>query len=388
MQKEQNNYFACINAFNEAFDKANKPIFITKSNSKKIQIIHNSNYTQLIKPIDNKGMVSKQEETMRNIRKRKNGLYEGRFNKNNKTYSVYARSISEINKKLKELKKELLSQSLVSKKLTLKEYYERWLDLYKKNFVKESSLKNIKMYFKAFILPKFGNTQLEQLTQDSIQTFLNTLQKNRTKELIITYFKALIKKAFQEKFIKSNPFDLIVTEKKIKKVRQSFNLEEQIKILNVYKEQCSKEEYELILFYLLTGVRRNEALNLDLSKSKNNKLHINGTKTLNSDRWIKISENYMNRLQKNNFKFSFSPENITKKFKAILNQLSIKGCLNCLRHTYATNMFYLGANTKFVQTQMGHSSYQITADIYTNLHEEKPNLKELISLYENLYYFE
>ncbi|MCI6542431.1 MAG: hypothetical protein MR423_01330 [Firmicutes bacterium] len=43
-------------------------------------------------------------------------------------------------------------------------------------------------------------------------------------------------------------------------------------------------------------------------------------------------------------------------------------------------MFYLEANIKFVQLQMGHSSYQITADIYTNLHDNRIDKDELIML--------
>ena len=330
----------------------------------------------------------KKENNMPNIRKRKNGLLEGRVNKNNKSYSVYARSLNELNRKLKDLKKKLENNGFNLKKITVKQYYERWIELYKKNFIKESSLNNIKIYFNTFILPKFGNVLISNLTQDSIQLFLNGLNKNRTKELIITYFRALVKKAFQEKYIDNNPFDLIVTEKKIKKVRQSFSLEEQTKILNKYKESCTSEEYELILFYLLTGVRRNDALNLDLSSIKNNRIHIRGTKTENSDRWVKVSEKYLQRLIQNGYKFDFSPEIVTKKFKSILKELCIEGCLNCLRHTYATNMFYLEANTKFVQLQMGHSSYQITADIYTNLHDNRIDKDELIMLYDSLYYIE
>ena len=50
-------------------------------------------------------------------------------------------------------------------------------------------------------------------------------------------------------------------------------------------------------------------------------------------------------------------------------------------------MYSLGANIKFVQNQMGHSSYTITADIYTNI-KRKENKEEILKLYNNLYYIE
>lgn len=344
------------------------------------------NYTLICRPSLNKGMVQHEEETMPNTRKRKNGLLEGRIMKNYKTYSVYARTKTELNKKLNDLKKTLVGSTAPLGKMTVSQYYTRWLHLYKENYIKKSSLDNIKIYFESFILPKFEKMEISKLNQDLIQTFLNQLKRSRTKELIITYFKALVKKAYQEGFIKNNPFDLIVSEKRIKKTRQSFDLVKQEKILNYCKLNFSNEEFELILFYLLTGVRRNEAL--DFVIEKENELHIMGTKTENADRIIKISKNYFNHLKNIKIPFNFSPEVITKKFKRALNELGIKGCLNCLRHTYATNMFYLGQNIKFVQKQMGHASYQITADVYTNLADEKIEKNDILKLYKNLYYME
>lgn len=323
---------------------------------------------------------------MPNIRKRKNGLLEGRIMKNHKTHSVYARTKTELNKKLKDLKKTLIDPYTPLGKMTVRQYYTRWLHLYKENYIKKSSLDNIKIYFESFILPKFENIEISKLNQDLIQTFLNQLKRSRTKELIITYFKALVKKAYQEGFIKNNPFDLIVSERRIKKIRQSFDLKEQERILKYCKSNFTNDEYELILFYLLTGARRNEAL--DFVIEKENELHIMGTKTENADRIIKISKRYFDHLKAIKTPFVFSPEAITKKFKKVLKALKINGCLNCLRHTYATNMFYLGQNIKFVQKQMGHASYQITADVYTNLTAEKIEKNDILKLYENLYYFE
>ena len=36
------------------------------------------------------------------------------------------------------------------------------------------------------------------------------------------------------------------------------------------------------------------------------------------------------------------------------------------RHTYATRMILLGANLVYVSRQLGHSSIQITVDLYTH----------------------
>ena len=41
------------------------------------------------------------------------------------------------------------------------------------------------------------------------------------------------------------------------------------------------------------------------------------------------------------------------------------------RHTYATNLFYAGVSPKVAQYLLGHSSIQVTLDIYTHLEKEK-----------------
>ena len=55
-----------------------------------------------------------------------------------------------------------------------------------------------------------------------------------------------------------------------------------------------------------------------------------------------------------------------------------------LRHTFATNLFYLGVPDKERQSYMGHASSVLTNDIYTDF---DPNItkKDILNLYINLY---
>ena len=41
-----------------------------------------------------------------------------------------------------------------------------------------------------------------------------------------------------------------------------------------------------------------------------------------------------------------------------------------LRHTYATTLYRAGVDLRTAQKLMGHSSIQVTADIYTHLEQE------------------
>ena len=57
-----------------------------------------------------------------------------------------------------------------------------------------------------------------------------------------------------------------------------------------------------------------------------------------------------------------------RKFLPALKKAGIKKIrFHDLRHTYASIQIDLGANLKYLQKQMGHSSIKVTLDIYGHL---------------------
>lgn len=330
---------------------------------------------------------------MSSVRLRTDGRYELRFYYNKKQYSVYDQQLINLNNKKRQKIKALKQQTQQAinqykNKYTLKQWYEIWLETYKKPFIKPDSLENIVIYFKKHILKVFGNYTLEQITINELQSYLNKLEKNRTKELIITYFNACLQKACDLDYMTKNPFKLVVRDKKIKKVRPAFTIEQQEAILNHIKSK-DYNFYKLILFYLATGCRRSEALQIEQSDFNNNVLHIKGTKTDKSDRYILITNELKELIFKNNNKiFDYRKDFVTDKFRDYLSELKISGTLHCLRHSYATNQYYIGTPAKEVQMNMGHSDVTITLDIYTNI-DIKQNKKEILekikALYNNYY---
>ena len=92
-------------------------------------------------------------------------------------------------------------------------------------------------------------------------------------------------------------------------------------------------------------------------------------------------------LIKNNIELlkKYDDEKVYRKFNEILKELNIKGSIVNLRHTFATNNFYLGTPELFISRQMGHRTSQITKDNYTDIvyHLSK---EKILKLYNNLYY--
>ena len=323
---------------------------------------------------------------MPTIRFRKDNRYELRFYVNGYQYSVYSRDKTKLQKKYKEKLSQVkkLKKEVIPCKYILEDWARVWIDTYKRPFVSEGSIENIQIYFNKHILPIFGKMRLSKITIDLVQPFLNNLERNRTKELIITYFNACLKKAKDLDYIKKNPFDLVVKDKKIKKVRPAFNIFEQEKILNHIKAK-DFEFYKIILFYLSTGVRRNEALNLTPKDFNGLTIHIKGTKTQNADRKIKITEELKSLIYcENKLIFNYKENFVTKKFKDYITELNLDGTLHSLRHSYATNQYYIGTPAKEVQLLMGHSEISITLNIYTNIEIEQ-NKNKIIEKIKEVY---
>ena len=125
----------------------------------------------------------------------------------------------------------------------------------------------------------------------------------------------------------------------------------------------------------------------DINEDKQ-RLHINGTKTENAQRDIKISKAMIEYLKEHNTikpYFNFTSEYVTKHTTKLLKSVGIEKTLHSLRHTTATNLFYLGYKDKERQQYLGHANITTTNNIYTYL-ENDITKEDIHKLYNNFYY--
>jgi integrase len=62
------------------------------------------------------------------------------------------------------------------------------------------------------------------------------------------------------------------------------------------------------------------------------------------------------------------PRNVLRRFEALAERAGLTGVhLHTLRHSAASFLLAAGTHTKVVQEHLGHSSYAITADIYSHV---------------------
>ena len=65
---------------------------------------------------------------------------------------------------------------------------------------------------------------------------------------------------------------------------------------------------------------------------------------------------------------ALEPRNVLRRFEALAERAGLSGVhLHTLRHSAASFLLAAGTHTKVVQEHLGHSSYAITADIYSHV---------------------
>lgn len=275
--------------------------------------------------------------------------------------------------------------------MKLKTWLENWRDTYKKPFLKKKSYNLVVSATNKVIKSNLGNKELEKIKSEDIQKFYNKFARSRAKEFMILYLNSALQKAEDLEYVVKNPCRAITKDKKIHNVRVSLNFNEQEKLLNYIR---GNQFEELILFYLLTGCRLNEALTTKWENInvENCCIRINGTKTATSVRDVDISQKYLQHLlklkkaSKTKRIFPYSKSVVERGIKKIFNELKIDAVVHSLRHTYSTNQYYLGTPEKQRQYWLGHSSPLMTNNVYTHI-DKSINKNKLIKLYSHFYFF-
>ena len=336
---------------------------------------------------------TKRSEELKNIRKRKDGRWELRISTPSGRQSIYAKTLKQLleirKKQTLEHKRDIIlleCQRFKVKNNTPNfiEYANKWLKEFKEPFISKSSADMYKLAIKYLQENGLDKTINEVKTED-LQKAINKITKPRIKDYAVMVIKQTFKRAFQDDMIPKDISQFIEKGKVEREPGRHLTLAEQKLLLsNLHKTKIGN----VILAYLLTGCRKSELLAIkreDVNFEKN-VIHVKGTKTKNARRYVQISETFKNMLESNFNNFvGFTKDVVSKQFKKFVDELGIKDVsIHSLRHTYSTNLHYLGATDKQRQGQLGHASIVITNDIYTHL-DPTITKQDILNLYGNLY---
>ncbi|MBQ3213522.1 MAG: tyrosine-type recombinase/integrase [Clostridia bacterium] len=317
---------------------------------------------------------------MPNYRKRKNGIWEGRQYINGKSFSAYSKNLKTCKQKLKEKISNITSNSL-NKNLLVSEWFLTWAEVYKQKNLKIKTFNSLLGLIKNHINKLFRNISLQNLTGDIIQKKLTELKPSRTTNLICTYLNAGLEKALQLGYIKRNPYKSTEIKKHKVGKGKAFTYQEQVKIVN---EVIGSDIKDLFFIYVLTGIRKNEIYNIISFDYEKEQIKVIREKSDNKIKTIFVKKEVISIIE--NLQLTKTSSDVFyKKFKKILKRLNVTGTVHSLRHTYATNNYYLGTPIKHLQQFMGHEDIALTYNIYTDFDEELTKEK-IVKLYNNLYY--
>lgn len=295
------------------------------------------------------------------LKKRADGRWELRKTIDGKRISFYGKTQKECIENFKAGKKKngntptLLPHNLFD-----------LINLYLKTLTNTSHITN-ESVFRIHIFPKLKNKHISKYNEDEIIKFLDNINTDRNRIKAYSLLSNVFSLAVRKKIIKESPMAFIARPKQKPKKGTALTLAEERFLL----ESCKNTEFELFIKFLLySGCRRSEVYNLkfDDINFENNTIHIRGTKTDSSDRYIPIFPALKSVISKCNSKNYLLPrlkrlDDISRYVHSVLPNHK----LHDLRHTFATRALEKNIPMKIVQHWLGHSNYSTTADIYTHV---------------------
>lgn len=326
--------------------------------------------------------------------RRKSFRYEG------KVYTAYGYTDEEIiaDKTLK-IEKMRRGEILVESGMTVEAWSKQFLDVYKRNSMKDYVYDNYKWSLNHYVIDVLGHYKVKDVRPSMCKRVLNQLDGKSTSLIHKTYIqmREMFQMAVEDKLINESPMQGIKEPKTgTKNKRRALTDKEEAAFLAAAK----KHQHGLLFMFMYgCGCRPSEAENICgrdiIRKDGKLLLHIRGTKTKASDRYVPIpaivedmlpdnlepfqpivrtkNGNKINaRRQRGAWQHMEYLMNIELGCNTYRNKLippfPLAGdlCSYCLRHTYCTNLQRKGVDIRQAQYLMGHSSIRMTADIYTH----------------------
>lgn len=315
------------------------------------------------------------------------------------------------------IKEEIESGNFFKEKYTLEEYIEKSIAISEVRlasntiYIKRSQLKNIKKY-------EISKKEISTITMSDVKYFIVCLYKNGLKYGTVKQYKSMLystfREAMEEDLINKNPADFNLSKAiPNNTVKKTALTEKQIaQYLNYIQNSNFSDYYDEINLLFNTGLRISEFCGLTFKDvDLENRLlkvdhqlvynqmsatcSISKTKTENGNRTIPLNEeayhsvlNIMYRKRPtiepiidgqgkflvlnqhgtvcNSQMWERRFTNIWNNFKKTVPSSFPKVTAHICRHTYCSVLASKNINPKALQYLMGHSSVDITLDVYTH----------------------
>jgi integrase len=300
------------------------------------------------------------------------------------------------------------------RKTTFGEYAAHWQKTHLHG-LKPSTLNGYLAYFPLYYLPAFEHTPMQAISPAEINSFKSSLAEkglsNGTQRNVLFVLGKLFKDGVKDSRLRYSPMASVELPKKSsEKKGRALKPAEIQKLLANCEESDDRDTHLIVMTAILTGMRRGEVFGLrweDVDFA-NDVIHVRQAlywkfgkhirpkegdvfvfttpKSKTSAREIDLSPSLKKALRqkyltspKKGLVFSGEegrprdPNNFLKReFRDAVAAAELGSVrFHDLRHTYGSMKIEQGENIYYVQRQMGHSSIQVTIDVYGHLLESR-----------------
>ena len=286
----------------------------------------------------------------------------------------------------------LKNPKLYSKK-TFKEIKELWWESYKKKIDNPNTI-NTNIY-RLRALEPLDNLEIAEIKLFDLQQLFDKMTtswsfKNACKSILNMIFEY----AFKNEFISSNKVKFVELGKKESVIDRKIFTQKEIEVLweNLNSKTYHGKYVYIVLILIYTGMRIGELINLkneDIDL-ENKTLKIRVSKTSSGIRIIPIFSKIFNLFKDNiepNQEYFVKGDTTTQlsystfkpRFIKLMKELGLQEhTIHDTRHTFATMLNNVNANSTSIIKLIGHSNFSTTENIYT--HKDTEELRKAVEL--------
>ena len=370
-------------------------------------------------------MAKKRANGEGNIRKRKDGRWEGRYTAGYESETgkriiknVLGKTQAEVKEKLAQAQQESAGLDVGrSEDYTVASWLKSWYELYAKPNVRPATADRYQLIIETYTIPRIGKIKLNKLTSRDLQKLYKDLMErgriqkrsgkgnpglsSTTVRSVHLTLHCAFERAVKERLIPRNPTDDCIAPK-VQKVEMKTLRPEHLKF---YLEAADARGV-LPMFYLelVSGLRKGELVallwdDLDIQnrtisvskqyiKNPSGKLTLSRPKTETSVRRVSIPQEAVDLLiqehekhPENPYLFPSSttgemyyPDSVVKLHEKILKDAGLEHIrFHDLRHTFATLALQNGVDIKTVSSMLGHYDAGFTLRTYTHATRQQQN---------------
>lgn len=249
------------------------------------------------KRVDNKG-----RKLPDGFSQRADGRYQARFTFNGKRYTYYGKDLTELKFRMKRIQAEICNGIYGElENITMNQWFEKWIEVYKKGKLKKVTLYNYQNYWKWYVADELGRMQLTKIRQIHIITLYKKLLTGDhplaigTVKYVNNIIYNMLEQAVNNDIIRRNPTNGALREidKPEAKVREALTVGEQSRFFEYIDGHRYFGRYKpMFTIAFGTGLRIGELTALTWADIDFDNNLINVDKTLHKTRFLTENNNH------------------------------------------------------------------------------------------------